>query len=140
MPVCTASTQRASRWSSPAAFGSLRTSSAERGSISFGIVTRSYVANLKNGRIENPGLSKLEAVAAAMGFPPALWFGTGESAGHAPDEAVGAALQDETLVALLEEAMRLGKRDRKLLLRMARQVSPSPESPTKATNKEGGET
>ena len=41
-----------------------------------GAVTRSYVANLKNGRIENPGLAKLEAISGAMGFPPALWFVT----------------------------------------------------------------
>jgi transcriptional regulator with XRE-family HTH domain len=39
-----------------------------------GAVTRSYVANLKKGRIENPGLSKLEAISGAMGFPPTLWF------------------------------------------------------------------
>jgi hypothetical protein len=37
-----------------------------------GGVTRSYVANLKKGRIENPGLSKLETISKAMGFPPAL--------------------------------------------------------------------
>lgn len=43
-------------------------------------VTRSYVANLKNGRIENPGLAKLEAIADAMGFPPELWFGGGGGA------------------------------------------------------------
>jgi transcriptional regulator with XRE-family HTH domain len=35
-----------------------------------GVVSRSYVTNLKKGRIENPGLAKLEAIAAAMGFPP----------------------------------------------------------------------
>lgn len=40
-----------------------------------GAVTRSYVANLKHGRIENPGLAKLGAISRAMGFPPALWFG-----------------------------------------------------------------
>jgi transcriptional regulator with XRE-family HTH domain len=34
-----------------------------------GAVTRSYVANLKNGRIENPSLAKLEAISGAMGFP-----------------------------------------------------------------------
>ncbi len=28
-----------------------------------GTVTRSYVSNLKKGRIENPGLAKLEAIA-----------------------------------------------------------------------------
>ena len=40
-----------------------------------GAVTRSYVANLKNGRIENPGLAKLEAISETMSFPPAPWFG-----------------------------------------------------------------
>lgn len=40
-----------------------------------GTVTRSYVANLKKGRIESPGLAKLEAISGAMGFSPALWFG-----------------------------------------------------------------
>jgi hypothetical protein len=33
---------------------------------------------MKRGRIVNPGLSKLEAIAGAMGFPPQLWFGGGE--------------------------------------------------------------
>jgi transcriptional regulator with XRE-family HTH domain len=39
-----------------------------------GIVTRSYVTNLRKGRIENPGYEKMLAIASAMGFPPALWF------------------------------------------------------------------
>ena len=39
-----------------------------------GVVTRSYVTNLRKGRIENPGMDKLAAIAKAMGFPPALWF------------------------------------------------------------------
>ena len=39
-----------------------------------GVVTRSYVTNLRKGRIENPGMDKLAALAKAMGFPPALWF------------------------------------------------------------------
>ena len=39
-----------------------------------GVVTRSYVTNLRKGRIENPGYEKLAAIAKAMGFPPALWF------------------------------------------------------------------
>src|SRR5918994_5871725 len=38
------------------------------------VVTRSYVTNLRKGRIENPGMDKLAALAKAMGFPPALWF------------------------------------------------------------------
>ena len=39
-----------------------------------GVVRRSYVTNLRKGRIENPGYEKLAAIAKAMGFPPSLWF------------------------------------------------------------------
>jgi transcriptional regulator with XRE-family HTH domain len=42
-----------------------------------GVVTRSYVSNLRKGRIENPGFEKLAAIAKAMGFPPELWFEEG---------------------------------------------------------------
>src|ERR671913_1202859 len=55
-----------------------------------GIVTRSYVTNLRKGRIENPGLEKLKAIAKVMDFPPELWFEespdlrTGVSIDHVP--------------------------------------------------------
>jgi len=39
-----------------------------------GVVSRSYVTNLRKGRIENPGYEKMRAIAKAMGFPPELWF------------------------------------------------------------------
>jgi transcriptional regulator with XRE-family HTH domain len=39
-----------------------------------GIVPRSYVTNLRKGRIENPGYEKMLALARAMGFPPEAWF------------------------------------------------------------------
>ena len=91
-----------------------------------GAVTRSYVSNLKNGRIENPGLTKLEAIAGAMGFSPQLWFGDAEE--RAPDAAlaaaVAAALEDGTAREILEEVLRMGQKDRRLLLGIARQISP----------------
>jgi transcriptional regulator with XRE-family HTH domain len=37
-------------------------------------VTRSYVSNLRKGRIENPGFEKLRAIAKAMNLPPELCF------------------------------------------------------------------
>src|SRR5215218_1060625 len=39
-----------------------------------GVVTRSYVTNLRKGRIENPGYEKMRMIAKAMGFPPEMWF------------------------------------------------------------------
>ena len=39
-----------------------------------GVVARSYVTNLRKGRIENPGYEKMRAIAKAMGFPPEAWF------------------------------------------------------------------
>jgi transcriptional regulator with XRE-family HTH domain len=42
-----------------------------------GIVTRSYVTNLRKGRIENPGYEKMRALAKAMGFAPDVWVEDG---------------------------------------------------------------
>jgi transcriptional regulator with XRE-family HTH domain len=39
-----------------------------------GVVSRSYVTNLRKGRIDNPGYTKLAAMAKAMGFPVGVWF------------------------------------------------------------------
>jgi transcriptional regulator with XRE-family HTH domain len=42
-----------------------------------GVVSRSYVTNLRKGRIENPGYEKMRAIAKAIGFPPEEWFEDG---------------------------------------------------------------
>jgi transcriptional regulator with XRE-family HTH domain len=59
-----------------------------------GVVSRSYVTNLRKGRIENPGYAKLAAMAKAMGFAPEVWFedglGEGRSIGQA-EESRGVA-------------------------------------------------
>src|SRR5687768_17415827 len=47
-----------------------------------GVVTRSYVTNLRKGRIENPGFEKLKAIAKAMGFAPEVWFEDGLGEGR----------------------------------------------------------
>lgn len=94
-----------------------------------GTVTRSYVSNLKNGRIENPGLAKLEAIAEAMGFPPALWFGDANEEGdRIPDEALLAASENAEVRKILEVAMRVGARERRRLLVITRQIT-SPLGP-----------
>ena len=55
-----------------------------------GVVARSYVTNLRKGRIENPGYEKMGAIAKAMGFPPEAWFG------DAPDGAQAATVEGRT--------------------------------------------
>jgi transcriptional regulator with XRE-family HTH domain len=59
-----------------------------------GVVSRSYVTNLRKGRMDNPGYEKLRAIAKAMGFPPEVWFedglGEGRSIGQA-EESRGVA-------------------------------------------------
>jgi hypothetical protein len=47
-----------------------------------GVVTRSYVTNLRKGRIENPGYEKMRAIAKAMGFAPEVWFEEGLTDGR----------------------------------------------------------
>jgi transcriptional regulator with XRE-family HTH domain len=47
-----------------------------------GVVTRSYVTNLRKGRIENPGYEKMRALAKAMGFAPEVWFEEGLTDGQ----------------------------------------------------------
>ncbi len=65
-----------------------------------GVVTRSYVTNLRKGRIENPGYEKMKAIAKAMGFAPEVWFeeslGDGRPRGRA-EESGGLAGRVEHL-------------------------------------------
>ena len=91
-----------------------------------GAVTRSYASNLRKGRIGSPGLDKLEAIAGAMGFPPQLWFG-GDDGDHVPDAALSAVLDDETAREILGEILMMGSSERRLLLGIARQISPPPD-------------
>jgi transcriptional regulator with XRE-family HTH domain len=65
-----------------------------------GIVTRSYVTNLRKGRIENPGYEKMLAIAKAMGFPPEAWFE------DAPDRTRAAPAKGQDLAARAEPPLR----------------------------------
>lgn len=66
---------------------------AELAEATGGVVIRSYVTNLRKGRIESPGYDKLRALAKAMDFPPALWFeedlGDGAKAEPGGDDLTG---------------------------------------------------
>ncbi len=104
------------------------------------VVTRSYVSNLRKGRIENPGFEKLRAIAKAMNFPPELWFEDVENLREATgdrlswfvvsednlallDEELVEALRDETARTVLREVARLSERDRRIVLGIVRQFA-----------------
>jgi transcriptional regulator with XRE-family HTH domain len=69
-----------------------------------GVVTRSYVTNLRKGRIENPGYEKMRAIAKAMGFAPEVWFEDGlgdrRTLGQV-EESKGVATRLEHLFAVI---------------------------------------
>jgi transcriptional regulator with XRE-family HTH domain len=65
-----------------------------------GVVTRSYVTNLRKGRIENPGYEKLAAMAKAMGFAPEVWFEDG--LGEGSFATIGQAEQSRGVAGRLE--------------------------------------
>jgi transcriptional regulator with XRE-family HTH domain len=67
-----------------------------------GVVTRQYVSMLRNGHIEDPGYTKLRAIAKAMSFPPELWFE--ERGGSPPVSLVGE--EDASISERLEQLFR----------------------------------
>jgi transcriptional regulator with XRE-family HTH domain len=73
-----------------------------------GVVTRSYVTNLRKGRIENPGYEKLAAMAKAMGFPPEVWFEDGLGEGR----SVGQAEQSRGVAGRLEHVFEVVRNPR----------------------------
>ena len=105
-----------------------------------GVVTRSYVSNLRKNRIESPGFEKLRAIAKAMGFPPELWFEDVEDLRKVSDarpswfldrednlalldEELVEALRDETTRTVLREVARIPDRVRRIVLGSVRQCA-----------------
>src|SRR5215218_664609 len=62
-----------------------------------GVVSRSYVTNLRKGRIENPGYEKMRVMAKAMGFLPEAWFED-----ISGDDARVRSEEDESVAARVE--------------------------------------
>ena len=69
-----------------------------------GFVNAAYFSNLLSGRIKQPGLDKLKAIADAMGFPPQLWLEETDRLGlpDVSERALAGASMKELLDNLLE--------------------------------------
>jgi len=89
-----------------------------------GVVTRSYVTNLRKGRIESPSHDKMGAIARAVGFPPAMWFDLppDDTGNGSPDRDLVAALRDETVRTITRESSRLPSREKEIVLNIVRQL------------------
>jgi transcriptional regulator with XRE-family HTH domain len=115
-----------------------------------GVVTRSYVTNLRKDPIENPGYEKMRTIARAMGFPPEEEV-EGIRADAIPDPTIGQVatlaavfgvepsylidrkepslldaellegLSDETTREIAREALRLPERERGIVLGIVQQ-------------------
>jgi len=70
-----------------------------------GVVSRSYVTNLRQGRIENPGYAKLAAMAKAMGFAPEVWFEDGLSLSK--ERSIGQAEEMRGVAGRLEHLFKV---------------------------------
>jgi transcriptional regulator with XRE-family HTH domain len=68
-----------------------------------GVVTRSYVTNLRKGRIENPGYEKMRAIAKVMGFAPEVWFEDGLS----KERSIGQAEGSHSVAGRLEHMFKV---------------------------------
>ena len=97
---------------------------AELAEATGGIVHRSYVTNLRKGRIESPGYDKMRSIAKAMGFSPALWFEDDlvEAPNVEPYGDLMAALRDETVQSITRESARLPSREKEIVLNIVRQL------------------
>ena len=85
-----------------------------------GVVPRAYFVNLQKGRIASPGYEKMAAIAKAMGFPPAAWFEDGTDSDL--DWGLAGALRDETIRDVVREMSPMSRRERRLVLGIARQL------------------
>ena len=67
-----------------------------------GLVNSAYFSNLLGGRINQPGLDKLKAIAEVMGFPAQLWLEDPETWGvSGPEESIRFTSTSVSLAELL---------------------------------------
>ena len=95
--------------------------SAEVARMSAGVITEEDVEGIRSGRIADPSVSQVAALAAAFGVPPSYLLDRGKD--HSVlDEEVLEALADEAAATILRESARLPEREKRIVLGIARQI------------------
>ena len=88
--------------------------------MSAGMITEEDVEGIRCGRIVDPLVSQVAALAAAFGVPPSYLLDRGKDT-SVLDEEVLKALDDKTAGAILRESARLPQREREIVLGIVRQ-------------------
>ena len=92
---------------------------AEVARLSAGDLTEEEVERIRSGRIADPSVRQVAALANVFGVPPS-WFLDREERPALLDEEVLESLRDEVAGAILREAIRLPERERKIVLGIVR--------------------
>ena len=93
-----------------------------------GVVTRSYFTNLRKGRIDNPGLGQVSALAATFGVEPSYLVDRKEP--PLLDAELLEGLYEETTRQITCEALRLPERERQVVLGIVRQFGAGGSPPS----------
>jgi len=95
---------------------------AEVARMSAGDLTEGDVEGIRTGKIADPLVSQLAALAAAFGVPPSYLLDRGREP-PVLDEKVLETLTDETAGEILRESARLPEREKRIVLGIVRQFS-----------------
>ena len=88
--------------------------------MSAGMITEEDVEGIRCGRIVDPLVSQVAALAAAFGVPPSYLLDRGKEP-SVLDEEVLEALANKSSAAILRESASLSERDKEIVLGIMRQ-------------------
>jgi len=90
--------------------------------MSAGDLSEEDVEGIRTGKITDPSVGRVAALAAAFGVPPSYLLDRGKEP-SVLDEEVLEALADEASVAILKESVSLSEREKQIVLGIVRQFS-----------------
>jgi transcriptional regulator with XRE-family HTH domain len=90
--------------------------------MSAGEIGEEEVEGIRGGKIADPSVGRMAALAAVFGVPPSYLLDRGTESGVLDEETLK-ALADKTAGAILKESARLPEREKRIVLGVVRQFS-----------------
>jgi hypothetical protein len=94
--------------------------------MSVGVLTEEVVEGMRTGKISDPTVGQVAALAAVFGVPTSYLVDRGAEPSVLDEETLD-ALSDETAAAILRESARLPEREKRVVLGVAREFAGRPE-------------